>query len=148
MPVLSGQAYTCRMTTVLIAPTESPLTNGTTTAGEEFIRKIMRGDSNGAAALLAPDVHLRGVTPRRLIELNDRDAAMAMFDLWFGQGWRDGLDGFSDTEVLGRRAMTYRVRWSNAYGQRFAFEQHVYYETTDNGITWIELVCSGHRPLD
>lgn len=118
-----------------------------TSIGHDLITRLMAGDSNGAADLLAPNVHVRGVTPGRFLDIADRDSAIKAFNNWFKAGWREGLECFENGETYGRTSMTYRVRWSDAYGQRFVFEQHVYYETNDEGISWLELMCSGHRPV-
>lgn len=118
-----------------------------TTIGHDLLTRLMAGDAKGAKALLAPNVHFRGVTPGRFIEFNDNEAAVEMFNKWFKAGWREAIESFEDGECYGRRSMTYRVRWSDEYYQRFVFEQHVYYEADGSGITWLELICSGHRPI-
>lgn len=127
--------------------TATATTTTTTSIGEAFIDRLMVGDARSATALLAPAAQFRAVTPRKFIEQTGPDAIVATFNNWFKAGWREGLESFEDGAVEGRDRMRYRVRWSNEYGQRFVFEQHVYYEADDRGITWIELMCSGHMPL-
>lgn len=119
----------------------------TTTYGETLIDRLMAGDSDGALAVLSPDATFRGITPRKFIEATGRDEIVATFNNWFRAGWREGLESFEDGAVEGRDRMRYRVRWSDAYAQRFVFEQQVYYEADDTGITWLELMCSGHMQL-
>jgi hypothetical protein len=39
------------------------------------------------------------------------------------------------------------VRWHNPSGEQFVFEQQAFYHLTAAGISWMHLVCTGHRPL-
>ncbi|MDP1794752.1 MAG: hypothetical protein Q8K63_11530 [Acidimicrobiales bacterium] len=119
----------------------------TTTIGAALIDRLMAGDGSSAAALLAPNAQFRAITPRKFIEQSGPEAIVATFNNWFRAGWREDLETFEDGAVEGRERMRYRVRWSDDYGQRFVFEQQVYYEADGSGITWIELMCSGHMPL-
>lgn len=115
-----------------------------TTMGRALVDRLMAGDFDGAGALLSPDITFRAVTPRKFLEFGSRDDVVAAFKNWFKAGWREGLEGFEDGECENRLRMRYRVLWSDEYSERFAFEQHVYYECDDSGITWLELMCSGH----
>ncbi len=138
----SGAAYTCPMTM-----TEPIARLTTTSVGHALIEELMAGDWDAAASLLSPDVQFRAVTPGNFFELAGRSDVLAQLRRWFTQGWRDSLDGFEDGAVEGRTGMRYQVRWSDEYSRRFVFEQQVYYEVDARGVTWIELMCSGHVPV-
>lgn len=136
-------SYNGPMTTIMETPAAA-----THTIGEALVDRLMAGDASGAAALLSPDVQFRAVTPKKFFELAGRDDVMAAFDRWFRAGWREALESFAADAVGPRQHMTYRVRWSDEYCRRFVFEQHVYYEADGSGITWVELLCSGHIGVD
>jgi hypothetical protein len=142
MPKRRRFPYTFSMTLTPVAnrPTS-------TTLGHALLDRLMAADWDGAGALLSADVQFRAITPRKFFELESRSDVIAAFRNWFLAGWRDGVDGVEDGAVEGRARLRYRVRWTDAYGQPFVFEQQVYYEADDSGITWIELMCSGHIPV-
>ncbi len=127
--------------------TATTTTATTTSIGAALIERLMAGDSTGATALLSPAAQFRAITPRKFIELSGNADIIATLNNWFRAGWREGLESFEDGSVEGRQRMRYRVRWSDDYGQRFVFEQQVYYEADGSGITWLELMCSGYMPL-
>ena len=104
----------------------------------------MAADWDAAARLLAPEVEFRGLTPKKFFELSSREAVIDQYRKWFEAGTLDRVEGFEDGAVEQRLRMRYRVFWTNAEAQPFSFEQTVYYEADDRGITWISLMCSGH----
>lgn len=138
-----AQAYTIDMT--IPETMNDPAV--TTTIGEAFIDRLMAGDETAARALLSPEATFRAITPRKVIEVAGRDDILAAFRNWFCAGWRDGLELCDSGTVEGRNRMRYRVSWSDAYAQRFVFEQQAYYDADGSGITWLELACSGHMSI-
>ena len=118
----------------------------TTSLGNALVDRLMAQDWDGAGALLSPTVEFRGLTPKKVFELDNRDDVISQYRRWFEAGTLDRMDGFEDGAIEQRLRMRYRVYWTNAESEPYSFEQTVYYEADEGGITWIELMCSGHIP--
>ncbi len=112
--------------------------------GEQLIRAAAANDFEAAAALLAPDVEFRGLTPGRMFEAGDRDAFVAILEAWFAPV-RD-LETVEGGIVVDRPSVRYRVRIAEG-GEQFVFEQNAYYDVADGLISKLHLVCSGDRPV-
>ncbi len=117
----------------------------TTSLGNELLDRLTAKDWNGVTAMLAPNVHFRGVTPKKFLEFDDRAEVVEQYRKWY-DAQIDGVEDFEDGAIEQRRRMRYSVYWTNEEAQKMVFEQAVYYESDDTGITWIELMCSGHLP--
>ncbi len=111
--------------------------------GERLIRAAATNDFETVAALLAPDVEFRGLTPRKLFEADGREAFVAVLQEWFEPA--EALESIEPGVVVDRPSVRYRVRIIDG-GEQFAFEQNAYYDVTDGLISRFHLVCSGDRP--
>jgi hypothetical protein len=121
--------------------------NEDTTLGGAFARALAAKDFAAAAALFAPDVDFRAMTPRLIWEESSPEAIVSkVLTLWFDDDDRiDALehletDAFADCERVG-----YRFRVTNAEGT-FLVEQQAYLTERDGRIGWMRVVCSGFRP--
>jgi len=97
--------------------------------------------------LLHPDVDFRGMTPGGLRESGSADGVLAVFGDWFDDN--DDVEGidqverdaFADVERVG-----YRFRVRNPDGLHLV-EQQAYYESADDRITWLRVICAGYRAI-
>jgi hypothetical protein len=99
-------------------------------------------------AVLAPDVRFRGLITMGPFEENGAADAAARFRAWYGEA--DSLEVLhtDTTEVADRFRVTYRLRVSGkkpAGDGVHLIEQHVFGDVGDDGITALDLLCSGFR---
>lgn len=118
-----------------------------TASGPALIHALVGHDLDTAHGLLAPDITFSALLPPRVVELGHRDAVLELLAGWFPAGGVDELLALESGTVVDRHRVGYRVRWHNPAGERFVFEQQAYYELGTAGISWMHLVCTGHRPL-
>jgi hypothetical protein len=117
--------------------------------GTRFARAIAAKDSDALAALLAPDVDFRALTPRKFWEgATPEEVLEVVFGNWFEeQDHIDALIGVTlgepveDTQQVG-----YRFAITNPAG-RHVVEQQAYYRAEGDRIGYLRLVCSGYRPV-
>ena len=117
------------------------------TLGEQFARSLLAKDWDGVAAVLAPDVDFRGLTPGRPWEGSASAAVIEdVFKQWFepGDDVYEVLDIASD-RVVDRERVVYRARIRNSGGD-FVCEQTAYYDSADDRITKLRILCSGFLP--
>lgn len=115
--------------------------------GAALVHALIRNDLDTARELLAPDISFSALLPRRVVQLDEREAVLELLSGWFPAGAVDELQALESGTVVDRHHLGYRVRWHDPAGERFVFEQQTYYDADDTGITWMHLVCTGHRPL-
>jgi hypothetical protein len=118
-----------------------------TTPGAALILALVGHDLDAARDLLAPDIAFSALLPPRVVELGDRDAVLALLAGWFPPGAVDELQALESDTVVDRHRVGYRVRWHDPAGRRLVFEQQAYYDLGATGISWMHLVCTGHRSL-
>jgi len=98
--------------------------------------------------LLAPDVAFSGLTPGGAWEASSADEVVdkVMLGRWFSPDRRitDVLQ-VEATEVGGLDHVRYRFAVDRPDGS-FVVEQHAYYETTDDRISLLRVLCSGYLP--
>jgi hypothetical protein len=115
--------------------------------GARFVEALAAKDAARLGAVLHPEVDFRGLTPNRLWEAHDRDAALEIvLDEWFGPS--DELEDLLLVEldaVSDREQLRFRFRGRNAEGP-FVVEQAAYIAERDGSIGWMRVVCSGMRP--
>ncbi len=115
--------------------------------GEQFARSLLSKDWGGMAAVLDPSVEFRGLTPGRYWEAN---AASTLIDEVLRK-WFEPNDEIYEVlaiatgRVVDRERVVYRARIRNTDGD-FVCEQTAYYDTEDNRITKLRILCSGFRP--
>lgn len=117
------------------------------TAATRFLEALAVRDFAALAATFADDAVLRGLVPGRLREEHGRAAVAERFRFWFGDTTEFALVD-SEVEEL---ADVVRIRWrvtgvDPEIGPCVA-EQTAYVQLADEGIAWMNLVCSGDRPL-
>lgn len=117
------------------------------TLGEQFARSLLSKDWEAMASVLDPDVDFRGLTPGRQWEANAADAVIDdVFKQWFEPSDEiyEVLAIASD-RVVDRGRIVYRARVRNPGGD-FVCEQTAYYDTQDNRISKLRILCSGFLP--
>lgn len=118
-----------------------------TDVAARFLDALERRDFDAIAATFANDGRLRGLVPPGLREADDHDAIAERFRIWFGETEDFALVD-SSAEAL---ADVVKIRWRVAGTQpeigRFVLEQTAYARAGDGGFEWMNLVCSGHRPV-
>ena len=107
-----------------------------------LVYRLAARDPDGLAAVLAPDVRLRALLPRRSLDLTGRDPVAAEMVGWFAEVPAvEVLDsGYAD--VGGLAYVWFRF---GLPGQ--LVEQQLYCTVEDGTVTAIRLVCSGFRPV-
>ena len=92
-----------------------------------------------------PDGRLRGLVPTALRELEGPEAIAARFRMWSGDGEivESGYEDFADLVKL-----RWRIRETDDEGRHAVFEQTAYAAIGDDGLAWMNLLCSGQRPAD
>jgi hypothetical protein len=118
-----------------------------TDAAGRFLDALARRDFDELAQAFAEGGKLRGLVPSALREAEGREAIAERFRIWNGD--------FEDFEVLDSEIADMqdvcRMRWLvRARGDDglSGFEQTAYVSVGPDGIAWMNLVCSGVRPLD
>jgi hypothetical protein len=108
-----------------------------------FLDALARHDFNGVGESFAQDGRLRGLVPTALRELAGRSAIAERFEMWTSDGEvvESGYEDFADVVKL-----RWRVVETDEQGSRVVFEQTAYAQIGDDGIAWMNLVCSGQRP--
>lgn len=121
----------------------------TGTPGRRLATAVADHDEATLLTLFAPDVSFKGLTPGRVWEADDAAGAVGIIlGNWFEP--HDHIDEIVTLEdgdvVADTSQVTYRFVMSTPDGPRTA-EQHVYYRTEGDQITYARVLCSGFRPL-
>jgi len=116
--------------------------------GEMFVRALAAKDFDQVASLLHPEVDFRGMTPGRFWQANT--AAQVIDEIlrsWFEDSDQiDDLLQVDSNRVADRERVGYRLAVSNPDGS-FLVEQQAYYETCDESISGMRVLCSGFRTV-
>ena len=121
----------------------------TETLGRRLATSIAAHDDDALRALFASDVSFKGLTPGRTWEADDADGVVdIMLGSWFEpHDHIDEIVTLEDGDVVADTAqVTYRFNMTTPDGPRTA-EQHVYYRTEGEQITYARVLCSGFRPV-
>lgn len=116
------------------------------TVGEQLITALSTGRHDVARGLMAEDVWFRGLTPPALRDAVGVEKVMAILAEWFPPGDVEEILALDSGRIGDRHRVGYRILWRTGDGDRLQFEQQAYYDTSDEGITWLSLVCSGDVP--
>ena len=108
-----------------------------------FLDALARHDFDALGVSFTLDGRLRGLVPTALRELEGRDAIAERLEMWTGDGDVIEADYEDFADVVKLR---WRVRKTNQNGDPVVFEQTAYAKIGDDGIAWMNLVCSGERP--
>ncbi|GGC79151.1 hypothetical protein GCM10011512_02260 [Tersicoccus solisilvae] len=119
----------------------------TSDAGARYVRALARKDRAALAAVLAPDVDFRAMTPRRFWEA---DRAEDVLDVLLGHWFEDGdhitaVLGTSEDDVVDRHRISYRMTVRNDGGDHLV-EQTAYYDVDGDRISLLRVICSGFVP--
>jgi hypothetical protein len=118
------------------------------TPGERFANAVAQRDVDALAALLAPDVDFRGLTPGRFWEARTpAEAIEVILEHWFEASDRvDALSGIEIGEPIGDvHRVGYRYEITNRDGPQ-TVEQQAYYRVEDGRLSYLRIVCSGFQP--
>lgn len=103
-------------------------------------------DFDAVAALLHPDVDLKGLTPGRSWDASGPSAVNEILQKWFEPS--DQIKRLLNlrTGTIGdRKHVAYRVAVTNPDGD-FEVEQQMYYDDDGAHITLMRILCSGYQP--
>lgn len=116
-----------------------------TDVARRFLDALGRRDFEELGATFKPDGRMRGLVPSALREAEGREGIAERFRIWNGdaEDW-ELLE--SDAEEL---ADVVRLRWrigsTDPELGRTVYEQTAYAGIDEDGIAWMNLVCSGVR---
>ena len=110
-----------------------------------FLEALAHHDFDAVGEAFMPDGRLRGLVPTALRELEGPEAIAERFRMWSvdGEIVESGCEDFADLVKL-----RWRIRETDDEGRPAFFEQTAYAEIGDDGIAWMNLLCSGQRPAD
>jgi hypothetical protein len=114
-----------------------------------FIDGIAARDFDAVVGALTDDVTFRALLPRRVLDLDGRDAVRSAFDTWFGGAEQWELAEAVVGEVGGRIHLRWRVRLTNPQvgPGSYLVEQQVYADAGPDGrLRDVALMCTGFRP--
>jgi hypothetical protein len=111
-----------------------------------FVKRLAARDFDGLAACLDPDVRLRAVIPPGPEEHHGRAAAAGRFDDWFADAVSFELVEHRIEPFVDRWLATYRIALDEGDGPR-QVEQHLFCDVGAELIDYIDLLCSGFRPV-
>ena len=106
-------------------------------------------DFGAIAATFTDDVRFRAVLPKRILDLESREAARAAFETWFATAEHWELVEAVLGEVGGRVHLRWRLRVTKPElgPGTFIVEQQVYADADADGtLRDVALLCTGFRP--
>ena len=113
----------------------------------EFAEAVAAKDAERLAALFAPGVDFRALTPNQNWQASDAaEVVEIMFSSWFEA--KDEIDEVVSVEtgsISDRDWFAYRLRGHNPDGP-FVVEQNAFLSAQDGTIEWMRVLCSGFRP--
>lgn len=118
-----------------------------TDVATRFLEALGSRDFEALAATFADDTVLRGLVPGRLREEHGSAAAADRFRFWFGDTAEFALVDSGVEELADIVRISWRVTGVDPEIGPCVAEQTAYVELGDEGIAWMNLVCSGDRPF-
>jgi hypothetical protein len=119
-----------------------------TDLGAGLVTALAERDFARLAETLTPDVRMRALIPPGPLELSGADAAAAKFSSWFGSAEEFELIRSGTDTVADRLHVFYRLRVKKPDDVRKIVEQHLLCAFDGQGISAIDLVCTGFRPSE
>jgi hypothetical protein len=119
-----------------------------TDRGATVVAALAASDYTRLAGTLAADVRMRALIPPGPIEVAGAEAVAAKLTAWFGDTEELELVRSGSDAVADRLHVFYRLRVKRRGDTWKVVEQHLLCAFRDDGITAIDLVCSGFRPED
>jgi hypothetical protein len=114
--------------------------------GTGLIRALAQRDFPRLADTLSPGVRMRALIPPGPVEVSGAEAAAATFASWFADAEEFELLRSGSDRVADRLHVFYRLRVRKPGAPRKIVEQHLLCALDGDGITALDLVCSGFRP--
>ena len=117
---------------------------------ERFVRALAAKDVDALKALFQANVDFRAMTPNKFWEAAANDTIVD--DILFGH-WFEPQDRITDvveleTSRVGTRdRVGYRLAVSSPDGE-YLVEQQAYFETIDDQISWMRIICAGYLPVE
>ena len=118
------------------------------TPGEAFARAIAAKDADVLKDLLSPSLDFKALTPGRFWEANSVEAVVdeIILGTWFDPSDNvESLESVETSAVSERNRVAYRLRVRNPDGL-FLVEQQAYYDTDEEKIGWLRILCAGYQP--
>jgi hypothetical protein len=119
-----------------------------TDLGAGLVTALAERDFARLAETLTPDVRMRALIPPGPLELSGAHAAAAKFSSWFGNAEEFELIRSGTDTVADRLHVFYRLRVKKPGDVRKIVEQHLLCAFDGEGISAIDLVCTGFRPSE
>jgi hypothetical protein len=125
----------------------SPQPDGERVA-ERLLRAIVERDGAALLTRFAPDVWLRVMLVREVIEHHDAVSAVARFQGWFGSAAACEVLHAATYPVASRQHLTYRFRLRPSWAPDVwhDIEQTGYLRVRDGRVSRLDLVCTGFHP--
>ena len=111
---------------------------------------IVTRDFDSMSVLLAPDVRMRALLPRSIVETDTAEATVETFREWFAAHKSCTAIATEQHTVGGREFLSYHlgVRPDWAPDTLHIVEQSGYCRVAEDRVTRIDLVCTGYFPVD
>ena len=116
--------------------------------GQTFVDSIVRRDWDGLAACFEPDATFQAVTPNEnaFRDRAGREAATKQLRAWFGDADVTELVSCTVEPIEQRIHVGYRIHEHEPDGW-YLVEQHAFITPGSEGIAYVNLLCSGFRPV-
>lgn len=118
-----------------------------TDVAARFIDALARRDFEGLAATFTEDGRLRGLMPSVVREIEGRDAIADRFRLWNGDLEDFALVESETADLQDLVRLRWRARGIDAENGRSVYEQTAYAKIEGEHFAWMNLVCTGRRPV-
>ena len=118
-----------------------------TNVAARFIDALARRDFEELAATFTEDGRLRGLMPSVVREAEGRDAIRERFRIWNGDLEDFALLESETAELQDVVRLRWRARGIDPESGRSVYEQTAYAKIEGDRFAWMNLVCSGRRPL-
>ena len=112
----------------------------------DLVTAVAQRDFPRLARSLAPEVRMRALLPPGPIEVSGAEGTAAKFSSWFGDAEEFEILRSGSEPVADRVHVFYRLRVKKPGDVRKIVEQHLLCAFDDEGISAIDLVCTGFRP--
>jgi hypothetical protein len=133
-------------------PAATAAPTGASDPVEAFLGALARKDFAAVERLLAPDVWMRALLPKRMREETTAAGAAALYRHWYGEAVESRFVEAEHhaLEGIGRVYLRYRfaVRPDFAPDRWHLVEQAGFCRVKDGRISRIDVVCTGYHPTE
>lgn len=113
-----------------------------------FAEAMARGDFDGLARLLSPEVQVRALLPSGLATWSGIPETIDRVESWFGNFITTEAEATTPSLVADCYVASWRLDGAHAGSSRHVIEQHAVIAVGPAGIERIDLVCSGFRRVE